>query len=64
MIFATITVFFFLFPDVECPSGYFGKGCRERCRGHCIRDEPCDHISGECSNGCQDGYTGERCDKG
>lgn len=46
---------------IECPPGYFGKGCRERCSGHCIRDEPCDHINGECSNGCQDGYIWARC---
>lgn len=46
---------------IECPPGYFGKGCRERCSGHCIRDEPCDHINGECSNGCQDGYIWSRC---
>ncbi|XP_065938479.1 receptor-type tyrosine-protein phosphatase epsilon isoform X4 [Magallana gigas] len=45
----------------ECPLGYFGKGCTEHCSGHCIKGEPCDHISGECTNGCQDGYTGVRC---
>lgn len=52
---------FFLLPNEECPPGYFGKGCRERCSGHCIREEPCDYVSGECPNGCQDGYIGERC---
>uniref|UniRef100_K1PK35 Receptor-type tyrosine-protein phosphatase U n=1 Tax=Magallana gigas TaxID=29159 RepID=K1PK35_MAGGI len=46
---------------VKCPLGYFGKGCTEHCSGHCIKGEPCDHISGECTNGCQDGYTGVRC---
>lgn len=26
-----------------------------------MRDEPCDHVSGECSNGCQDGFEGTHC---
>lgn len=44
-----------------CPSGYFGMGCSAFCSGHCIGDEPCDHIGGECSTGCQDGYDGTHC---
>lgn len=36
-------------------------GCSANCSGHCIREEPCDHVSGKCSNGCQDGYTGSLC---
>lgn len=59
--FCNKTSFCFLLPNVECPLGYFGKGCTEHCSGHCIKGEPCDHISGECTNGCQDGYTGVRC---
>lgn len=55
---------FVFVPGEDCPPEYFGEGCRERCSGHCIKDEPCDHITGECSNDCQDGYTGARCDKG
>ncbi|XP_065937858.1 multiple epidermal growth factor-like domains protein 10 [Magallana gigas] len=45
----------------ECPPGYFGIGCSNTCSGHCIRNEPCDHVSGECSNGCNDGYEGTHC---
>lgn len=59
--FCNKTSFCFLLPNVECPLGYFGKDCTEHCSGHCIKGEPCDHISGECTNGCQDGYTGVRC---
>lgn len=55
---------FFLVLGADCPPGYFGEGCREGCSDHCIKNELCDHITGECSNGCQDGYTGVRCDKG
>lgn len=35
--------------------------CRELCTGHCIRDEPCDHVIGICHSGCQDGYIGTHC---
>lgn len=48
-------------PDAECPTGYFGKSCRERCSGRCINNEPCDDGSGECSDGCQEGYIGAHC---
>lgn len=26
-----------------------------------MNDEPCDHVRGECSNGCKDGYSGSHC---
>lgn len=47
----------------ECPCGRFGNGCLERCSRHCIDNEPCDHISGECPSGCEDGYIGMDCTK-
>lgn len=47
--------------NLECLPGYFGVDCRESCSGHCINDESCNHISGHCSSGCQDGYFGEMC---
>lgn len=46
---------------LECPAGHFGIECRERCSGHCIDNEPCGHVSGECPSGCQDGYIGTDC---
>lgn len=38
--------------------------CNERCSGHCINNKPCHHVSGECSNGCKDGYIGLLCNDG
>lgn len=35
--------------------------CSERCSGHCIDNKTCDHVSGECSDGCLDGYIGIFC---
>lgn len=45
----------------ECPPGHFGLDCKDNCSGHCINNEPCDHVSGVCPSGCQDGYTEARC---
>lgn len=49
---------------IGCPSHYFGLDCRQRCSGNCISDEPCDHVSGACTNDCKDGYVGTRCANG
>lgn len=56
-------VFFSPFLKSECSLGYFGVNCRERCSGHCLNDKPCDHVSGICTIGCQDGFIGEHCNK-
>lgn len=45
----------------ECLFGYYGTDCREQCRGHCKNNKTCDHISGKCPDGCEDGYTGKLC---
>lgn len=44
-----------------CPSGHYGKNCRESCSRHCIDNEQCDHVSGVCMSGCQDGFLGTHC---
>lgn len=44
-----------------CLSGYYGTDCSERCSSRCINDGACDHVSGVCSDGCKDGYTGKYC---
>lgn len=49
---------------IECSSDYYGMNCNERCSGHCINNKPCHHVSGECSNGCKDGYIGLLCNDG
>lgn len=46
---------------IECSSGYFGTGCRETCSRHCINNTVCNHVSGICPNGCEDGYMGTHC---
>lgn len=46
---------------LECSYGFFGTQCKELCSGHCMQNESCDHVSGTCIRGCQDGYMGEYC---
>lgn len=47
----------------ECVPGHFGMDCREFCSGHCESNDPCDHVSGVCPDGCQDGYMELYCNR-
>lgn len=47
-----------------CTPGYYGPKCKSKCFGYCKDNEPCNHISGLCDNGCYDGWTGENCTTG
>ena len=48
---------------VECPDDRYGLQCSEKC-GACKNDERCDHVTGVCSNGCDDCRKGTKCDIG
>lgn len=48
----------------ECPSGYYGLNCAEKCVGQCSDNYPCNHTTGLCDNGCADGWTGGNCTDG
>ena len=39
-----------------CVAGHFGSNCASTCSGNCVNDEHCNHITGNCDNGCKDGY--------
>lgn len=47
-----------------CPAGYYGLHCKSKCVGHCKDIVACNHTSGLCDNGCDDGWTGTNCNKG
>lgn len=49
--------------SIECPSGYFGMNCNEKCSGNCINKETCNHVNGVCPSECQDGFLGIHCNK-
>lgn len=45
---------------IECISGMYGKECKLKCSQFC-HGKSCYQISGECVNGCEDGYIGGLC---
>ncbi|GFR76307.1 multiple epidermal growth factor-like domains 10, partial [Elysia marginata] len=45
----------------HCAAGTFGARCAKNCSMYCL-NTACDHVVGNCSSGCQDGYEGELCD--
>lgn len=47
--------------NLECVLGHFGLGCNNLCSIHCKNNNPCDHVSGVCPSGCQDGYIDDYC---
>ncbi|KAF4525108.1 hypothetical protein B566_EDAN006331, partial [Ephemera danica] len=51
-------IFLSLFTD--CPAGKHGYMCSERCRVIC-KNQKCDHVTGECTDGCDNGWQGTNC---
>ena len=48
----------------DCLLGKYGTGCSLDCRETCGGwGNPCHHVTGRCSAGCDAGYTGEFCDQ-
>ena len=52
----SITLCFFF---LACTVGSFGTECSGTC--HCADDGPCDVVTGECAQGCADGWMGQAC---
>lgn len=44
--------------------GWYGENCNRRCTGHCKDGTTCNHVTGQCNEGCDAGWTGFMCDKG
>lgn len=49
---------------IECEEGLYGERCSQRCFGHCKFNVTCNHVNGQCDEGCTTGWTGAMCDKG
>nr|XP_022312496.1 uncharacterized protein LOC111117633 [Crassostrea virginica] len=50
--------------DQKCGNGTYGVNCSEDC-GACLNDTDCNHVTGECPSGCEQGWKKtEKCDKG
>lgn len=54
--------FAFIILFIGCVQSY-GKNCRNACSMHCV-NETCNIFNGSCVYGCEEGFSGDRCDKG
>lgn len=48
-------------PCFACQPGKFGSNCMQTCSTHCSGNGSCNQITGDCDNGCKDGWTGSKC---
>lgn len=55
-----VNVVWFVFFFIECISGLYGNECNFKCSQFC-HEELCYGSTGECVNGCEDGYIGGLC---
>nr|XP_022312232.1 multiple epidermal growth factor-like domains protein 10 isoform X3 [Crassostrea virginica] len=46
----------------ECAEGWYGQNCTLKCSGHCRDNASCDHVTGQCLDGCDAEWKGSRCD--
>lgn len=44
-----------------CQPGKFGSNCLQECSTHCSGNGSCNQTTGDCDNGCKDGWTGSKC---
>lgn len=52
----------FFISILACSNRTYGENCSQTC-GKCRNLGQCHHINGTCSNGCDRGYQGDKCDK-
>lgn len=50
------------FKTLECPPQTYGIACSMAC-GKCGNGSTCDPVTGQCTSGCEHGWTGEKCDR-
>lgn len=48
----------------ECKEGWYGVKCSLQCVGHCRNGAFCNHVTGQCDEGCAPGWRGYMCDIG
>lgn len=62
-----ILYFFYVivFIFIECDDGLYGQNCNKNCSGisgHCMNITSCNHVTGQCDNGCSHGWHGPYCE--
>lgn len=48
----------------ECGEGLYGVNCSQQCVGHCRDSSTCNHVTGQCDDGCDVGWRGSKCNEG
>ena len=48
----------------ECPEDWYGLDCKQLCSGNCKGKAVCNHVTGQCDEGCAAGWKGTLCDQG
>ena len=46
---------------LECDAGFYGSHCNNEC--HCLDNEICDQVIGQCPNKCDLGWKGISCNR-
>lgn len=49
---------------LECREGWYGDSCSQQCAGRCRDNTACNHVTGQCEEGCESGWTGTLYEKG
>lgn len=57
-------IIYWWYIHVECGIGLYGEKCTQQCSGNCKDNETCNHVTGQCDNGCTTGWKGDMCDNG
>lgn len=50
--------------ELDCEEGLYGVYCGQPCVGHCKDNTSCHHVTGQCDEGCDGGWTGKHCNIG
>lgn len=48
---------------LDCPNGYYGKNCENRCSDNCYMTRLCYIGTGHCYRGCKPGWTTTTCNQ-
>lgn len=48
---------------LECPVGYYGENCNNKCSMYCSVPSQCDSFTGQCNGGCQPGWYTKTCEQ-
>lgn len=60
LLYQIVTLLSITIISTGCETGQYGEDCTQKC-GKCQAGTQCDIITGICPEGCQDSWTGSKC---